>query len=1626
MIKKKMSINVTVSGNPINIRRGRVVLSDLDQIKKNERDRRRRLRLEQVRQQSKEISNRLLERAKNIAQQELEKLEKDEKSELKRLHERKIMEIQQRYQEDMENIGQAHLAAILESEALANIEDETERNREIALKRGKEALEQLKRVEKDDQHTMHRQRLQQVRELENKRSSLVAELSRKSTCQDESSRNLNQENRTSLQQDKINESLNKSAKKKKLKRLASNKSPSKKTRDIEKVNEESQESYSPLQLSPKGKIRMQNEVSQKCVTTTKSNKRSENTDNIVHTNYITQDDKSPRQTIPISSVSAKAQKLARYNPGDYVQDSSDLMSNESPSLSDDSSYFSDVCEQSTCIKTPKHHTSFRDNKVQLYDHNTRQRNNYNRPLDVVERLDIRNEPNAVDAAREVERTESIESHVTETHKFASQKRGDDAILREKVRSDYQTLMKNLDHLSSEERKLKASDVQYDPMNDVQLRKSRRKELQREQKKKLNRKFEAMTDKSCCASHCPNLMERVITLEPVKQFEDHKERAEGTWKEPHFVDNHVPVTKSPKSKDKERMISRDELILNMLKKVERQKMLLLKEFGTSLPDNIYHASITSLTEPDKCEEPEKKMHRQTCLSSEVTLINMSNGEDDKISKKPKKTSVSKKCEMAVQTSTLQDAGIAEDKGVQVELKAISNDVTNALNAVEEVPVKHYPIEPIITVITPEIEDSSSGSNNSMITGVIIDIDNKEVKVTPKKKKSTLKVSKRKPIKGGIPKSHSAPPSKISSPVKRFSKSLPSSCRSSPRKINIHFKKDGLDVNVDPPDDIRPTIDSSTESSVMYSSLNTQDSSIRAPYEIPMIKSKKKIRIKETSDTSTSFASPPPLEPKRRIFITSNTTPILEILDSSSLSAVERAKRDISPVSTPETPSPRTMMIPSNIPHPEKVGKVLRYGEGVDDSIKSLDKKDRHSPIYEKQKDVSSGQSVHSQYSPVLSKSCSCQNPQCKLLHVQLEDIQDFALKNCPEILKKYEDLQNTCTERIASLTDLIEKVRSEQRGMELSVISPREDINFMKIHPEVQSSMKNVQRLVENIEAIHQQLAKTLHESQNAIMQTENVNKDLLKDTDIPIKNKFEHPVSTTVEHIIDKPVSSKIKSKPRIIKEEKVNIKLNRFKMPHKSLATMTTVMPERNSWPPAKIPTQENNTIEELSKEILEQSKTKSTDIPAFKKIANYKDKDTSLPPKSDSSKPSSPSKSEGNNVPVETTDTNVKSEKDITFEPLLVGIPKVLPSFLTNGHRVNGRNKPPVTLHSGYYRTEIESMGHELSTIIEFDTPDTANKSHMNIKSSTAKSCAMDESHIEKSAVKKSVEVQTTKSSVIVKPSVHVASLPIQGHISSKTLSVSSTSTRKSSGETFASKLQEVGTECNLSRRTKDEKHLEYRMKNNPVAFEDSVKEKVNKQLQCNTSDQETKAIHTKFDRNDNEKGKVSSTSSNSFCELSGISEITSTPSSSLLKYASSEEMETALKQLGLSWAITTLKKTREASALSSSSNSDITPLNTARRIISPNKKHVDPKIGDLLDFSDVSSISIKEASKSTEQAVLFKGRTSTPKLQNSNSNSDKSNSVVTNSSGISFQERSDSLTVPNVSLIKTKPNVKQSKYL
>jgi len=62
----------------------------------------------------------------------------------------------------------------------------------------------------------------------------------------------------------------------------------------------------------------------------------------------------------------------------------------------------------------------------------------------------------------VKNAENIKMHIYKNQKANAQHRGEDAMLREKVRKDYQTLLQNLNHLVQEERKLKANQIQSNP------------------------------------------------------------------------------------------------------------------------------------------------------------------------------------------------------------------------------------------------------------------------------------------------------------------------------------------------------------------------------------------------------------------------------------------------------------------------------------------------------------------------------------------------------------------------------------------------------------------------------------------------------------------------------------------------------------------------------------------------------------------------------------------------------------------------------------------------------------------------------------------------------------------------------------------------------------------------------------------------------------------------------------------------------------------------------------------------------------------------------------------------------------------------------------------------------------
>ena len=163
----------------------------------------------------------------------------------------------------------------------------------------------------------------------------------------------------------------------------------------------------------------------------------------------------------------------------------------------------------------------------------------------------------------------------------------------------------------------------------------------------------------------------------------------------------------------------------------------------------------------------------------------------------------------------------------------------------------------------------------------------------------------------------------------------------------------------------------------------------------------------------------------------------MLDSSANETMKFLKRDVSPVSTPNTPSPRTMKMPSNVPHLNKISRMLKFSsteKQVNDNntppparsgyATSTDTSD-----YQQNEHMSSDSNAAPRKQPLVSlEFCLCKNPECKLMHAKFNNIQNYALKNCPQILQKYEDLQNMCSERIVSLTNLIEKVRNDQKGI----------------------------------------------------------------------------------------------------------------------------------------------------------------------------------------------------------------------------------------------------------------------------------------------------------------------------------------------------------------------------------------------------------------------------------------------------------------------------------------------------------------------------------------------------------------------------------------------------------------------
>lgn len=135
-----MSINITVhssqappsssGGNPF---------ASLESIRKAENDKLRKTRLEQVRQQSKQLAAKVRQNFKTAKQKELANVEKLKEAELKTWKKKHIAKLQADYQHCLEDVGEAHKAAEAADQCEIWFQERKATQQAAAIQRGRQA-----------------------------------------------------------------------------------------------------------------------------------------------------------------------------------------------------------------------------------------------------------------------------------------------------------------------------------------------------------------------------------------------------------------------------------------------------------------------------------------------------------------------------------------------------------------------------------------------------------------------------------------------------------------------------------------------------------------------------------------------------------------------------------------------------------------------------------------------------------------------------------------------------------------------------------------------------------------------------------------------------------------------------------------------------------------------------------------------------------------------------------------------------------------------------------------------------------------------------------------------------------------------------------------------------------------------------------------------------------------------------------------------------------------------------------------------------------------------------------------------------------------------------------------------
>ncbi|XP_028320737.1 centrosomal protein of 295 kDa [Gouania willdenowi] len=147
-------------------------------ILKEERDRRRKLRLQQVRQQQRHIAQQILREVAHRRQHELQHLEQQLRLDWEHQQRDKLHSLQTLYQQSLQLLGQSHRSAKENEPDLAAIAQRAEQHHVIAEQRHREALKELKaqRIRDNEMQNRSIHARKKALQTEKKRSAKVSSL----------------------------------------------------------------------------------------------------------------------------------------------------------------------------------------------------------------------------------------------------------------------------------------------------------------------------------------------------------------------------------------------------------------------------------------------------------------------------------------------------------------------------------------------------------------------------------------------------------------------------------------------------------------------------------------------------------------------------------------------------------------------------------------------------------------------------------------------------------------------------------------------------------------------------------------------------------------------------------------------------------------------------------------------------------------------------------------------------------------------------------------------------------------------------------------------------------------------------------------------------------------------------------------------------------------------------------------------------------------------------------------------------------------------------------------------------------------------------------------------------------